>query len=237
MSASRPRAPEAARTAAHGLDLDRVGPPESAWRRARRRLGGRYPVDAFGADPLLQDVVAPVVERVLGVEVEGGERIPASGPAVLVTRQRVGFGDPLVVQAAVRRERGRRARVVGYPDVPGVSGLARRLGAVRAKGEDLAVVLRAGHLAIVPLGASRRPAHAGPPRVPVLWGAIGFPVLPVVVRGAGLGPAALPLGGHRLVVGEPVEVDAVSRDPLSAAELAEASRSAVQSLLDASGRP
>ena len=40
----------------YGLEVEHVSPTESLFRTIRRRLGGRYPVDAFGLDPQLADL-------------------------------------------------------------------------------------------------------------------------------------------------------------------------------------
>lgn len=220
------------RASGFGIDLDRVGPAEPAMHRLRRRVSGRYPVDAFGGDPLFQDTVDPAVELLFSFEVEGAERIPEIGAATFVTSRRPGPGDPLVVRAVIRGVRRRRARIVGYPDVPVAGGGFRRLGHVRFKGEDLAACLRAGHLAVVSLAPSLRSDRVGAASVPVLWGAIGFPVVPVVVRGGLGGALGVPLGHHRVVIGEPLDLDLVPRDPLSAAELSTAARDAVRRLVE-----
>ena len=72
------------------LDADRIARPESLLSALRRRLSGRYPVDPFGLDPQLSDALAPVLERIVRVEVHGGEHIPRVGPAVLMMNR--GFG-------------------------------------------------------------------------------------------------------------------------------------------------
>lgn len=220
---------------AFGVEVDRLGDGEGTLRRLRRRLDGRYAVDPFGADPLLSDAALGALERLVVVEVGGTGTIPEIGPALLVTSARPGGGDPLVVAVAVRRCRRRRARIVGYPDLPLVGGLARRLGAVRDLAPDVGSVLRAGHLAVLGLAPTFRPRTAGTLPATLVGGAIGFPVIPVAVAG-GAGSAlglAVPLGRFRVVVGEPVEVEwARARDPLTAAELAEAARDAVARLLD-----
>lgn len=217
---------------AYGIDLDRVGPTEPVVTRLRRRVQGRYPLDAFGGDPLLEDAMEPALSALSTFVVEGEERIPEIGAATFVVSRRPGPGDPLIVRSMIRAVRRRRARIVGYPDLPPVGPILRRLGYVRFKGEDLAVCLRSGHLAIVPLGSSLRSDKVGSASVPVLWGAIGFPIIPVVVRGGYAGPLGLPVGPHRITVGAPLDLDLIPRDPLSAAELGASAREAVQALLD-----
>lgn len=219
--------------AAFGIDLDRLGRGEPALARARRWARGRYPVDAFGAEPLWQDLADPVLESLFSFEVEGGEEhLPEIGAATLVTTRRPGFGDSMVVRAVVRDVRRRRARIAGYPDLPVAGGGYRRLGYIRSKGEDVAACLRAGHVVVVPLAPTARLTRAGAAPVKVLWGAIGHPVIPVVVRGGMTGPLGLAVGHHRVSIGPPLDVDVVPRDPLSAAELATAAREAIQTLLD-----
>lgn len=226
-----------ARTAPFGIDIDRACPREPIVAHVRRRLTGRYPVDAFGADPLLQDAVAPWAARLASAEVEGAAYVPELGPAVLVCSRRVGAGDPFVVQLAVRQIRRRRARIAGYPDLPVAGGIARRLGAIRSDPHDVAAALRSGHLVIVPLAPSWSPRRAGPAPVPVLAGAVGYPVLPVAVTGGLVSVAGTGVGRHRVVVGAPLDIDAVPGDPLGVAEIAEAARGAVARLLEDGGSP
>lgn len=217
---------------AFGIDLDRVGPSESRWQRAHRRVQGRYPVDAFGGDPLLMDATDAAVGALFSFTVDGEERIPEIGAATFVVRRRPGPGDAIVLRTVIRAVRKRRARLVGYPDYPVLGGAFRRAGYTRASGEDLAACLRAGHLAVVGLGSSLRADRVGAAPVPVLWGAIGFPVIPVVVRGGVVGSVGVSVGRHRVDIGHPLDLDLVPRDPLSAAELGTAARDAVRDLLD-----
>ncbi|HVM40068.1 MAG TPA: hypothetical protein VM618_04715 [Acidimicrobiia bacterium] len=218
------------RVAAYGIDADRVGEGEPLARRLRRRWEGRYSLDPFGADPMAQDLAA-LADRLVRIEVEGGEVIPQIGPVALVCNSRPGSGDALAVRAAVRAARRRRARIVGYPDLPVVGALARRAGRVRPRGEDLGALMRAGHVAVVPLGVALG-GRAGPASAAVLWGALGFPVVPVAVTGGAIPVAGVPIGRHRVIVGRPLDLDVVPSDPLSAAEVAESVRAGVQSLLD-----
>lgn len=146
--------------------IDRVGRGGDggavAW--LRRRLTGRYPVDPFGADPTFEDVVSAGLERFLRVTVEGSDVVPEAGPGVLVVEPGR-IGDAVAVAVGVRRAVGRRVRVVGYPDAPLLGATLRRLGFVRERADDLAAVLRAGHLALV---RSTSAALEGAPDAPVL---------------------------------------------------------------------
>ncbi len=215
----------------YGIDTDRTQTTDLIT-VARRRFEGRYPVDPFGADPQLQDLLAPFVTATVHVNVSYPERLPDSGPAVLVSNQGLGVIEPAALSVALRQEAGRRLRVIGAPDVPVLGDLMRKLGAVMSYAGDLAALLRADHVAALPLGPTWLRTGTGTPPIQLLVAALGYPVIPVAVRPGG--PFGLPIRPWRVVVGEPLPVRAIrgSGDPLAAAELAEAARDSVLRLLD-----
>jgi hypothetical protein len=216
-----------------GLDLDRFGPPPSPVELASRRWRGRYVVDAFGADPCLQDVLIPFAARALRPMVEGAARLPDVGTAVLVANRGYSGLEPAVLIAAVRDACHRRLRVVGYADVPYFGETARRLGAVRGRAEDLRGVLRSGHLAAVLL-QPRPSGSAGAAPVALFAPAVGSVVLPVAVqlrRANGLLPR------WRVRIGAPIECPGGPNDALAVAEVAEAARLGVEHLLGSPPRP
>jgi 1-acyl-sn-glycerol-3-phosphate acyltransferase len=215
----------------HGLDPDRTSDPESLLDALRRRLSGRYPIDPFGLDPQLCDAGAPIVEALVRVRVEGAPRIPADGPAVFVMNRGLGILEPTALAIAVRRQVGRRLRVVGTPGAPFIGGLLRRLGSVNGSPDDLAACLRAGHLVAVPLAPTWLRTGAGTPPLRLVQAMMGWKVLPVAVTAGGpLGTAFAP---WHIRIGEHIALDAsyASGDPLGAAELAEEARAAVDALL------
>jgi 1-acyl-sn-glycerol-3-phosphate acyltransferase len=215
----------------YGVDPDRTQDTDLVT-VARRRIEGRYPVDPFGADPQMQDLIAPLVTSVVHVQVDHPERLPEDGPAVLVSNRGLGVVEPAALSVALRQEAGRRLRVIGAPDVPVLGDLMRKLGAVMSYQNDLAALLRAEHVAAIPLGPTWLRTGAGTPPIQLLVAALGYPVIPVAVRPGG--PFGLPLRPWRVAVGEPLPVRANrgSGDPLAAAELAEAARENVQRLID-----
>jgi 1-acyl-sn-glycerol-3-phosphate acyltransferase len=218
----------------YGVDPDRTQATD-VMTVARRRFEGRYPVDPFGADPQLQDLLAPFVTAAVRVDVEHPERLPGAGPAVLVSNRGLGFVEPAALSVALRQEAGRRLRIVGAPDVPVVGDLARKLGSIMGYANDLAALLRAGHVAALPLGPTWLRTGAGTPPIQLLVAALGYPVIPVAVRPGG--PLGLPIRPWRVTVGPVLPIRAVrgSGDPLAAAELAEAAREGVLELLAATG--
>jgi hypothetical protein len=219
-----------ARTRDFGLDVDRAGAPEGIGKALQRRVTGRYPVDPFGLDPQLCDLVAPVFGALLRVHVECPDRIPSSGAAALVSNRGLGFGEPTAVSVAVREVAGRRLRVVGAPSMPFASGMARRLGAISASAEDMSAALHAGHLVAAPLSPTWLRTGAGMPPLELVQAMMGFPVIPVAVRAAG--PFGAPTSWH-VHIGHPVALDRsyTTGDPLGAAELGEAVRNAVSRML------
>ncbi len=220
----------------YGIDADRVLATDSLIAAARRRLDGRYAIDQFGGDPHLMDLVAPIPAALIRERVEGAEHLPRSGPALLVSNRGFGVVEPLVLGLAVRRAAGRRLRIAGAPEVPLLGPAARKLGAVGYRPDDVAAILRAGHLIAAPLGMTWLRGAGEAPRS-LVAATLGFPVVPVAVRPGG--PFNLALRPWRVVVGAPLLPPSGTRphDQLAAAELAEQVRDAVRALLDDPIRP
>jgi len=218
----------------YGIDADRVLSTDGLFAAARRRFDGHYAIDQFGGDPHLMDLVAWVPAALIRVDVEGAEHLPRSGPALLVANRGFGVVEPLVLGLAIRRAAGRRLRVVGAPEVPLIGPAARKLGAVGYRPDDIAALLRAGHLAAAPLGMTWLRAGAGEAPRAMVAATLGFPVVPVALRPGG--PLNLAIRPWRVVVGEPLlpPPDTRPDDHLAAAELSEQVRDAVRALLDAS---
>jgi 1-acyl-sn-glycerol-3-phosphate acyltransferase len=193
-----------------------------------RRLRGDYEIDEWGHDPELVDLLAPLAGPFMRVSVEGAAHVPVEGPAVLVANRRLGFVEPFVLLRGLRESTGRRARFLGVPDVAPVGPWLRRFGGTVNRPDELASLLRAGHLCALPLGPGlRKPLRAGalaPESVaPALE--MNVPVLPAAIVGGEL------TGRWEVLLGPPVPRP-TSRGPLALAELADQARSAVQALLD-----
>lgn len=215
----------------YGIDADRVLATDSLRAAARRRIDGRYAVDQFGGDPHLMDLVAPLPAALIHLEVEGAEHLPRIGPALLIANCGFWLAEPLVLGLAIRRVAGRRLRVVGAPEVPILGPAARKLGAVGYRPDDVAAVLRAGHLSAAPLGMTWLRAGAGQAPRGLFAATLGFPVVPVGIRPGG--PFNFALRPWRVRVGQPLlpPPGTIPHDQLAAAELAEQVRDAVRGLL------
>jgi 1-acyl-sn-glycerol-3-phosphate acyltransferase len=215
----------------YGIDADRLLATDDLMSAIRRRISGQYAVDEFGGDPHLMDVFLPLT-RSIRVQVEHGDRIPRRGAALLVSNRGLGVVEPVVLGAAVRQAAKRRLRVIGAPEVPVLGPAMRKLGAIGYRPDDVAAMLRAGHLAAAPLGPTWIREGLGEPPRELVVATLGFPVIPMAIRPAG--PLGLPILGWRVSVGEPVlPPDGTEPDDLlAAAELAEEVRRAVGALLD-----
>jgi 1-acyl-sn-glycerol-3-phosphate acyltransferase len=215
----------------YGIDNDRMVARDGVLDAVRRRWDGRYAVDEFGGDPHLQDLLlVPLVGRI-PIHVEGGERIPATGAALLVANRGLTVAVPFVISAAVQRLVGRRLRLVGLPNPPLLGVLTHKFGGVGRRAGDVAAVLRAGHLAAAPLAATLSPTGAGEAPRAVIGATLGFPLLPVAVRPGG--PVGLPVRPWVVKVGAPLSPPEGTEpgDPLAAAELSEQVRAAIADLL------
>ena len=174
----------------------------------------------------------PLVRAAVRVEIEGGERIPSEGPAVLVANRGVGLGEPAALAVAVAELTGRRVRFVADRELPPLSNVAHRFGAVSKHPADLAALLRAGHIVAVPLAPTWLRTDAGPPPLELCAAMMGFTVFPVAIAPGG--PLGTPIRPWRVRVGTHVALDDTytSGDPLGAAELGDAARDAVHAMLD-----
>jgi 1-acyl-sn-glycerol-3-phosphate acyltransferase len=122
-----------------------------------RRLGGEDPADEWGFDPEFNAAVLMPLARMLyrdwfRVRMEGLAHIPDTGPALVVANHSgVLPVDAIMLQAGIFAEHpaNRNLRLLSADlvyRVPGLSGLARRSGHVRACPEAADRLLKAGEL-------------------------------------------------------------------------------------------
>lgn len=211
------------------VDAIRRGVPgATAAASLRRRAAGAFDIDEWGLDPELVALADPVLALRWDLEVTGAERLPAVGGAVLVFNRRLGVSEPWVLARGVRQATGRFVRTTGVPDVAPLGPFLRRFGGVLDRTDEIAGLLRAGQLVGLAMARNvRTRERTGRLDVEQLEASLatGTPVVPVALVGREAGRA------WKVVVGEPVAPPA-GAGPLAATELAEATRSAVQALLD-----
>ena len=194
----------------------------------RNRLDGAYEVDPWGLDVAVVEAVSPVFGLRFGIDVDRPELLPLEGPALLVANRRFGLSEPFVLARGLRLATGRVVRMVGVPDLAPVGPALRRLGAVLARPDEVAGLLRAGEVVGVLLDRDlRRRLQAG--AVPTALFApafeLGVPVVPVALVGREVGRA------WRVRLGPPIP-HPESRGPLARTAMAERTRAGVQELLD-----
>ena len=124
----------------------------------RSRLTGDYAVDEFGFDPeftqaIFLPLLRPLVQTWFRVEVRGGENLPASGPALLVSNHAGTLPlDGMILHAVVHDEVGRHVRMLGADlifSTPFSHDLARKTGTTLACQEDAERLLAADQLVAV----------------------------------------------------------------------------------------
>ena len=193
-----------------------------------RRLRGAYDIDEWGLDPELVALSEPLIGLRWDIRVDGAEKLPSTGGAVLVHNRRFGLSESWVLARGIRQGSGRFVRTVGVTDIAPIGPLLRRFGGVVDRPDEIAGLLRAGQL--VGLAAGRNVKGSG--RVGDLVvdrieaaRVTGSPVVPVALVGHELGRR------WRVIVGDPVTPKRRG-GPLAGAELAEATRAAIQALLD-----
>ena len=202
-------------------------PPAAAASPLRRRLRGEVTVDPWGLDPEVADLVREASTLALRVTVDGPGTLPPSGPCVVVVNRRFGLVEPFVALRAVHGATGRRARFLGWTPGP-LDTLWRRCGGAVDRPEELAGLLRAGEMVMLPLGAERRSRRkAGPLSPDRLAPALHLdvPVIPLALVGNEL------TGQWTAFVGDPIPRPSGS-SPLAQFDLAAGARGGVQALLD-----
>ena len=125
---------------------------------ARSRLTGDYPLDEFGFDPefttrIYLPLLRPLVQSWFRVEVRGGDNLPASGSALLVSNHAGTLPmDGMILHAVVYDEIARHVRMLGADLIfktPYVHDLARKTGTTLACQEDAERLLAGDQLVAV----------------------------------------------------------------------------------------
>ena len=116
------------------------------------------------------DLAGLVIAFGVRVQVEHAERLPRIGGALVVANRGLGLVEPAALAVAVRVAVGRRLRVIGAPDTPVLGDIVRKIGAVGYRADDVAALLRAGHLRggaagvdVVPFGGRGAAARSSSP--------------------------------------------------------------------------
>jgi 1-acyl-sn-glycerol-3-phosphate acyltransferase len=183
--------------------------PPALARDVLRAVLGETPVEDPGFDPALpdKDFADAVIDlgRWLGrhwfhASVEGVERLPAAGPALIVANHNAGVMplDAIMAMAAIRdlHGEGRAVHPLAHDfayAAPRIRRHARRLGVLRAKPENARDALAAGRVVLVYPGGDREAFRPFAERGRVVLGnrkgfvrlalETGAPIVPMVTAG------------------------------------------------------
>jgi hypothetical protein len=163
----------------------------------------------------------------------GLTNVEEDGPALLVCNARRFALNPLLVAWSVGRALDRPVRFAGLSDVPPIGPVLRRLGGLLADPGEVDTALAGGDVVVVGTTATRDTRRAGRVPTPLLDGAWSreVPVHPVAVLGSAFDRRV------RVEIGRAVTTRRVRKGPLGPTELADATRSALQKLLDETAGP
>ncbi len=208
--------------------------------------------DDWGYDPRFARALAPVLDRIYDhwwhVKVTGPERVPATGPALIVANRSAGEPwDAAMIATALRRHGGRDLRALGLDPLfalPWAGTTLRRAGALPNRSENARRLLAEGHVVLVfpEEGAPESRYHVGRfgrgEFVEVALRA-GAPVVPCAVVAAGRlplpGPLALPAlpSSWRIEFCAPVDLSAYGADAANERRLVLEASDAIREQLQA----
>lgn len=152
---------------------------------------GDWDVDDWGRDDTLARVAGGLTRLRWRTSIGGLAHVPASessasgsaGGALLVINSRRFGLTPWLVALALADATGRPVRFAGRPDTAPVGSLARRLGGLLARPDEVAGALRCGELVVVGAAGVFDPNAVGTidHRLVGAAVAVGSPVLPTAV--------------------------------------------------------
>ena len=190
----------------------------------RDRADGAFSIDEWGLAEAWHHAAMGLGAARFSVRVAGERHIPRSGPTMVVVNRGIGLTEPFIAAIGLYQSTGRRARVVGLPDVGVAASLLRRLGVVLNHPDEVSSLLRAGELVVAPLrwrptyGVMAGSLDIGLARAAVSTNAV---VTPAVARGREWGRK------WHFTIGTTLRLpSAAGRQP--AVDLAEAARAAIQ---------
>jgi hypothetical protein len=129
---------------------------------ARQVAGvGTWHVDDWGRDPVLVDAARRVADLRWRTVLGGAGHLPARAGALVVVNARRYALAPVHAALTIACETGRPVRFVGRPDVAPFGALARRLGGLLARPDEVAGALRAGELLVIGTATTLHPRRVG----------------------------------------------------------------------------
>jgi hypothetical protein len=204
---------------------------QSLSRNATARLLPAWDIDDWGRDNSFISV-ANLISRVRWDTVIGGlELVPADGPAMVVVNTRRFRLTQWWVAVELSSAIGRPVRFVGRSDTAPFGALARRLGGLLARPDEIAGALRHGQVLVVGLSATTNPRQAGSCDPRQLEPAVEHrvPIFPTAVTASDSSRTA------RIEIAPPIAASRRRRGPLGELELAHRIEGKVGELLEGFG--
>ena len=204
---------------------------QSITQAASSRFLASWGIDEWGRD----DSFVRVAERLTSVRwttVTGGlELLPVDRPAVVVVNTRRFRLTQWWVAVTLSAAIGRPVRFVGRPDTAPLGALARRLGGLLARPDEIAGALRHGELLVVGLSATLDSRQVGTCDPALLGPAVErrVPVFPAAVVASDSSRTA------RIEVAPALTTRRRRRGPLGEVELAGLAETEIAAMLEAFG--
>lgn len=147
-----------------------------------RWLAG-WDVDDWGRDDTLAGLAARVGALRWGAAIGGVDAIPTSGPALVIVNSRRFGLTPWFVSLALSQRTGRPIRFVGRPDAAPFGALARRIGGLLARADEVHGALRDRQVLVVGATGGLRDRRVGSVDHRLIGPAVeaGVPVIPTAV--------------------------------------------------------
>lgn len=188
-------------------------------------------IDDWGRDETLAGFAARLGHLRWDTTVGGADTLPRRGPALIVMNSRRFALTPWVVSLALSQCTGRPVRFVGRPDSAPFGALARRLGGLLARPDEVRGALRHGQVLVVGASGGLRDRRVG---------SIDHTLIgPAVEEGVAVIPAAVTMSfstrHSRIEIGRPIKPSRRRRGPLSEYELTEQVAARIEQMLNEFG--
>ncbi|HEU4841463.1 MAG TPA: hypothetical protein VFT09_08475 [Ilumatobacteraceae bacterium] len=122
---------------------------------------GTWHVDDWGRDPALVGAAGQLAALRWSTVVGGADHLPVRAGGLIVVNARRYALAPVHAALAITHVTGRAVRFVGRPDVAPLGALARRMGGLLARPDEVAGALRAGELLVMGTSATVHPRRVG----------------------------------------------------------------------------
>jgi hypothetical protein len=198
---------------------------------ASMRWLASWDIDDWGRDDTLARAAARVAHVRWDAVVGGTELLPERGPAVIVVNSRRFHLTPWWVALTLSDAVGRPVRFVGRPDTAPFGALARRLGGLLARPDEIAGALRHDQLLVLGLSSGLDPRKLGSIDPQLLGPAVELKV-PVFPAGVALSETSR---SARIEVAGAVAAPQRRRGPLGERELTRRVQIRIGELVEAFG--